>query len=254
MTSAPDIHALTGPYVLDAVADDERTAFERHLASCSDCGAEVSDLRDTVTKLSTFVAAAPPASLKASVMKASAQIRQLPPVRRAEIGSSARPTKARPRVLRRALTLAAAFLAIAASGGIALDQHRDNAATTAVATRAATILAQPDARTVHGSVSGGGQATVVLSGQQGAAVVLIRDLKPLTGGKTYQMWLIDASHNARSIGLTDGKSLRPTVVTGGVTGKVAFAVTVEPYGGSSHPTLPSSGSLEPVVQLPAPTA
>ncbi|MEU4396791.1 anti-sigma factor [Kribbella sp. NPDC023855] len=253
MTPLPDIHALTGPYVLQAVDDLERAAFEQHLATCTDCRAEVDDLRESVTRLSLYVARRPPAALKTKVITAVGRVRQLPPAIRAETNTD-RATRARPRVLRRSLTVAAAVLAITATGGVALDQYRENAATTAISSRAATILAQPDTRTVHGAVSGGGQATVVLSRQQDAAVVLVRGLKPLTGRKTYQLWLIDGAQNARSIGLTDSKSLQPTVVAGGVTGKVAFGVTVEPRGGSARPTLPSNRALEPVLRLSAPTA
>ena len=167
--------------------DDERAGFERHLATCADCGTEVSDLREPVTKLSVYVATPLLAGLKPKVITVIEQSRQRPPVRRTEVAASNRP-----RIARRFLALAAAFVAIAGSGAIALDQRRENTATTAISTRAATILAQADAHTVHGGVIGGGQATVVLSSQQDAAVVVIRDLKPLPGGKIYQLWLIDA--------------------------------------------------------------
>ncbi|WP_020385201.1 anti-sigma factor [Kribbella catacumbae] len=247
MTLTPDIHALTGPYVLNAVDADERAGFEQHLAICTDCTADVHDLREAVTKLSASVATQPPARLKATVMAATDRVRQLPPVIPAHAHGRSR--HAPRQVLRRSLTLAAAFLAIATSGAVALDQYRANAETTAVSTKAATILAQSDTRTVHGAVTGGGQATVVMSQQQDAAVVLVRGLKPLTGRKTYQLWLIDGSRNARSIGLTDGKSPHPTVVNGGVAGKVALGVTIEPRDGSTTPTLPSGGVLQPVVQL-----
>ncbi|MEV6417782.1 anti-sigma factor [Kribbella sp. NPDC051718] len=249
MTTTPDIHALSGPYVLDAVDGAERAGFEQHLAHCIDCGTDVDDLREAVTKLSVYVARQSPAGLKSKVMTAASWVRQLPPTPRAATGDVVQFKPARSRTLRRSLTLAAAFLAIAASGGVALDQYRDNAATTAISTRAATILAQPDTRTVHGAVVGGGQATVVLSSRQDAAVVLVRGLKPLTGRTTYQLWLIDVANNARSIALTDGKSLTSTVVTGDVTTEVAFAVTIEPQGGSAHPTLPTSGNLQLVVHL-----
>jgi anti-sigma-K factor RskA len=251
VTSPSDIHALSGPYVLDAVDDQERADFERHLAGCPDCGAEVDDLREAVTKLSGYVARQPPAALRPRVLHAAGRTRQQAPASRTEESGTGHSKSARVRVVQRSLTLAATFLAIAASGGVALDQYRDNVATTAISTRAAEVLAQPDTRTVHGAVIGGGQATVVLSGRQDAAVVLIRDLKPLTGHKTYQLWLIDGSQNARSIGLTDGKSLKPTVVTGGVAGQVAFGVTIEPRGGSVRPTMPASGGLQPVVPLDA---
>jgi anti-sigma-K factor RskA len=145
--------------------------------------------------------------------------------------------------------LAAAFVAIAGSGAIALDQHRENNATVAISNRAAAILAEPDSRTVRGVVTGGGNVTVVVSKQKDAAVVLVRGLKPLQGRKTYQLWLVDSAKHARSIGLTNGRSLQPTVVTGGVSDQVAFSVTVEPDGGSAQPTAPADGVPQPVVNL-----
>lgn len=243
MTPPPDIHALSGPYVLNAVDDSERAAFEQHLANCADCSAEVDDLRESVTRLSLYVARQPPATLKLQVTTAADRLRQLPPV-----SSLTRPRPAGARIVRRSLTLAAALLAIATSGAVALDQYRDNTAATAISTRAATILAQPDTLTIHGQVTGGGQATVVLSRQQDAAVVLVRNLPPLSGRKTYQLWLIDASGNAHSIGLTNGKSLLPTIVRNGMAGKTAFSVTIEPRGGSTHPTPPATGQ-HPIIQL-----
>ena len=42
-----DIHALSGAYAVDAVDDIERASFERHLASCPTCRAEVASLRET---------------------------------------------------------------------------------------------------------------------------------------------------------------------------------------------------------------
>jgi anti-sigma factor RsiW len=50
MTIAAEIHTLTGPYVLDAVDDDERVAFERHLAVCAACTAEINGLREAIAK------------------------------------------------------------------------------------------------------------------------------------------------------------------------------------------------------------
>ena len=41
-----DIHALSGAYAVDALDDIERARFERHLAECADCRAEVASLRE----------------------------------------------------------------------------------------------------------------------------------------------------------------------------------------------------------------
>lgn len=94
----------------------------------------------------------------------------------------------------------------------------------------------------------------MVSGSRDAAVVVLRDLRPLDRRKTYQMWLVDVSNRARSIGLTNGRSAQPTIVEGGVAGQTSFAVTVEPRGGSEQPTVSPTGGLEPVVHLDLPVA
>ena len=46
-----DIHALSGAYAIDALDDVERARFERHLAECADCRAEVASLREAAALL-----------------------------------------------------------------------------------------------------------------------------------------------------------------------------------------------------------
>jgi anti-sigma-K factor RskA len=246
MTIAAEIHTLTGPYVLDAVDDDERVAFERHLAVCAACTAEINGLREAIAKFSLDVVAAPPAGLRSAVLARVDEIRQRGPVRRTEDDGVPRP---RWRMSRRVmLTLAAAFVAVGTSGGIAIDQYRDNAATSTISSRVNEILADPNARTLRGDVVGG-QATIVVSRQRDAAVVLVQGLRPLPGDQTYQLWMIDSARVAHSVGLVKAGSTAPTVVNRGVGDKVAFGVTVEPEGGSVQPTLPVTGDLQPVVRL-----
>ena len=40
------LHALSGAYVVDALDDDERELFEKHLPGCRDCQAEVATMLD----------------------------------------------------------------------------------------------------------------------------------------------------------------------------------------------------------------
>ncbi|GAB3837258.1 anti-sigma factor [Kribbella italica] len=241
MTTTAELHTLTGPYVLDAITDDERDGFERHLALCTACTAEIDSLREAIARLSLEIATEPPTGLKSLVLARIEEIRQQRPVSRAADVPDTRRRMSR-RVL---LTLAAAFVAVGTSGAIAIDQYRDNAATTTTSARANEILAEPDARTLHGAVTGG-QATLVVSRQRDAAVVLVQGLRSLPEGMTYQLWMVDSSRTAHSIGLVEDGA---TVVTRGVADKVAFGITVEPEGGSATPTLPATGGLRPVVQL-----
>ena len=233
----PDVHTLTGPYVLDALPEDERARFEQHLTECGFCTNEVAELRGAAVKLATQVATPPPPALKADVMSAIEHIRQLPP-----LVPGATDEVSRRRFSRRSvLTLAAAALGVAASGGIAIDQYRDKQEVIQANERMAAVLAEPDARTVHGAVKGGGQATVVTSAEADAAVVVLRDLPRLPANRTWQLWMIDPNRTAHSVGLASGDLT--TVVEGSVTGSIAFGLTVEPTGGSPEPTLPAAALL-----------
>ncbi|TDW24520.1 anti-sigma factor [Kribbella kalugense] len=228
----PDVHTLTGPYVLDALPEDERVRFEAHLTECTFCSTEVAELRTAAVKLATQVSTPPPPALKANVMAAINDVRQLPPqVPVVEPGPRVR------RFTRRSvLTLAAAALAVAAAGGVAVDQYRDRTAAEHANQQMAAVLAQPDARTVHGTVEGGGQATVVLSTKADKSVVVLRDLPKLPADHTWQLWMMDPANKATSLGLTDGDLTR--VINGSTTGMATFGLTIEPTGGSPTPTLP----------------
>jgi anti-sigma-K factor RskA len=136
------------------------------------------------------------------------------------------------------LALAAAALAVAAAGGVAIDQRQDRTAAERANQQLAAVLAQPDARTVHGTVEGGGQATVVLSTKADKSVVVLRDLPKLPKDRTWQLWMMDPSNKATSIGLATGDITQ--VVNGSTTGMATFGLTIEPDGGSRTPTLPAA--------------
>ncbi len=75
-----DIHALSGAYALDALPDDERSAFEAHLAQCEPCRTEVRELQETATRLAEGTELAPPPHLRERVMTAVARTRQDSPL------------------------------------------------------------------------------------------------------------------------------------------------------------------------------
>ncbi|HEU4948394.1 MAG TPA: anti-sigma factor [Kribbella sp.] len=231
--STPDVHTLTGPYVLNALPEDERIGFEAHLADCQSCSAEVAELREAANKLGTAVAMEPPPALKARVMAATATTRQLPPLLPSEPDHQPRRTFSR----RSFFSLAAAGVAVAGAGGIAIDQYRDNARTKRQNEQLAALLSETDAKTVRGPVVGGGQATVVVSARQDAAAVVLRGLRQLPDDKTYQLWLMDKSQTAHSVGIAEADQTK--LVEGGVADKVTFGLTVERKGGATEPTLPA---------------
>ncbi|MGN6523744.1 MAG: zf-HC2 domain-containing protein, partial [Actinomycetes bacterium] len=77
---SPEIHTLTGVYAVNALDGDERAEFEQHLASCPACQAEVRELQATAARLGDAEEVVPPPAMKASVLAAIRQTRQLPPV------------------------------------------------------------------------------------------------------------------------------------------------------------------------------
>ena len=63
-----DMHPLSGAYAVDALDDIERARFERHLAECPDCAAEVASLREAAAMLAHSVDTGPSAELRAKVL------------------------------------------------------------------------------------------------------------------------------------------------------------------------------------------
>jgi anti-sigma factor RsiW len=76
----PEVHALTGAYVCDALDDAERAAFEEHLARCEACAQEVAELSETTAVLAMAAAQAPPERLYAAVSAQIEVTRQLAPL------------------------------------------------------------------------------------------------------------------------------------------------------------------------------
>ncbi|MDX6280974.1 MAG: hypothetical protein QOH03_2045 [Kribbellaceae bacterium] len=234
--TTPEVHALTGPYVLNALPEDERIGFETHLADCQSCSAEVAELREAANKLGTAVATEPPPALKSRVLAEIATTRQLPPLVRPEVQIELPAPVRRKTYNRRSLfSLAAAGLLVAGAGGIAIDQYRDNSQAHRQNQELASLLAEPDAKTVRGNLKNGGQAAVVMSASKDTAIVLLNNLPKLPADKTYQLWLSDKSQTMHSVGVTtaDGSKL----IQGGVADKVAFGLTIENKPSATEPTL-----------------
>jgi anti-sigma-K factor RskA len=232
---SPDVHALTGAYVLDAVSDLERASFERHLAECDACAAEVRELRETATRLGQAATAEPPAHLRAKVLSAIKTVRQLPP----EVPMALGRHRASPRWALRLSTAAAAVLLVVASVlGVLLLRERDSAndaRTTASALSA--LLQSGDARVASGTAAAGGAATVVYSRSQDRALVLANGMPAVSPGKDYEAWVIGADDHLRPAGLLPHAGSATLNLTDIATAK-GFGVTVEPAGGSTTPTLP----------------
>ena len=85
MSEETDLHELVAAYALNALDDEDRAAFEQHLADCEQCTAALADLRDTAAALA-FVpeTVAPPAALRSRILEtASAERPNVVPLHRA---------------------------------------------------------------------------------------------------------------------------------------------------------------------------
>ena len=146
--------------------------------------------------------------------------------------------------------LAAAVTAAAVAAAVALGviqsstQHRLDQAQAASRSIAA-VLAAPDARlTVHRTTAGG-VATVVASRSRHALIISTAGLPALHGGKVYELWFL-SGQTARRAGLLPAPAAGRTapLLASGLAAGDAVALTVEPAGGTSHPT------TKPIVVVP----
>ncbi|KAK1178120.1 anti-sigma factor [Streptomyces sp. NBS 14/10] len=278
-------HALAGAYALNALDLKERRRYEKHLARCPGCAQEVRDLAQGAVRLARAVAAPAPPQMRQRVLAAAQATPQeahsaadggyaAPPVRAAHAGRSG-PGGRRARgggYLRRpvfGLRLAGAVAALsviaAAVLAVELVRTRDRLDQERGATRAVEqVLSAPDAHGVSARDAQGRGINAVTSRRLGAAVVTVSGLPAPPGGRTYQLWMIDAPPEGsqgessggssggspggaaapRSAGLLKGSGEGTPLVTGGFGAHTErLAVTLEPDGGSTRPT------TNPVVQL-----
>jgi anti-sigma factor RsiW len=217
-----DVHALSGAYALDALNDLERAEFERHLAACDSCRAEVSSLRDAAGHLADVSSTPPPADLRAKVLAGAQTVRPLPPL-------APEPERRR----RIPALAAAAALVIGLGAGAAV--WRPWQPDTVQVSLADRVRQAPDAQSWTQPLSAGGSVTVTRSKSVGAAIWKSTGLKALPSGRVYELWLQAPDESLKPAGLIsagDGE----IVMRGDATDAIGAGVTEEPSGGSPAPT------------------
>jgi len=166
---------------------------------------------------------------------------------------SGRPDADRPSLARRwtqmpRLVGAVAAASVAAAVGLGITQistqHQLNTvqASNAAITR---VVQAPDAR-IETKKTNGGDVTVVFSSEREAAVITTSELTSLPSGRVYQLWVL-SSTGARSAGLVSQPDQASQVLAADVRSGDKIGMTVEPSGGTSHPT------TTPVVVMPLTT-
>ena len=248
-----DAHALSGAYAIDALDDDEREVFEQHLAGCEDCRLEVASLQEAGALLGVDQHVAPPVDLRERVLADIAVVRPLPPLT-ASSGSVVSLSSRRHAGRRRtwpALAAAAAAVAVIGAGSVLWNPlgGNDDLVAEAPPTSSAPsvdpvqqIIDAPDAETIAQGLDVGGSATVFRSRDLGEAAVVTRGLPAPGRGKDYQLWLrVDGE--MIPAGLQDTGDFS-ALLAGNATDAEAIGITVEPDGGSDHPT------TQPVAYVP----
>jgi anti-sigma-K factor RskA len=269
-----DIHALSGAYAVDALDDVERARFERHLADCSACQAEVESLVAAASELSVLTEATPPASLRAKVLTDIANVRPLPPLtapRGERDDDTVRPSAPAPEA-----STPSSGVTVDPSRGPGTDQRHAAdelserrrsktrgltrgwrlvvaAATVAVLaiggftawrqvntdpTRviADQVLAAGDRTSTAKRFPDGSVATVWRSASLHKAVIVTSKMPAAPGGKVYQLWLQDPTGHMASAGVMPPGPDQVVVLDGDASKATGAGITVEPPGGSGQPT------------------
>jgi anti-sigma factor RsiW len=239
------LHTLVGAYVMDAVPEADRVAFERHLTGCEQCRDEVRGLREATARLCAAAAIEPRPELREQTLLAATRLRQVPPLVAGQPGQSwwAR-VLARPRAGHYSwLTVAATAVAIVFAGAaVGLGVHLSSMQSSLTATQQrdhaiAAVLGEPDATTLTAKVMTGGTAKLVMSHRARALVFTGYRLSSLPSSESYELWIMRRGGDV-AVGMlpvSSGGMTGPMVVRGLLPGD-HLGLTVEPASGSRQPT------------------
>lgn len=255
-----EIHAAVGSYVVHALDENDRLAFDAHLSNCPPCQVEVAELSETVAELGWLVRQRAPDVVRHSVLSHVNEVRPLPPLavpvrtpphpasttqpmntqhttRQPTItqhtSSSHSTAKPGRRVV--AFALAAAFVAVVGLGGtvLTLDHQRQD---LLVSTQAQMqLLTAPDAKVYPGTVGSDAAVSFVVSKSRDQAMFVADDLPALDADHAYQLWSMMPQGAMPSTVFTSSGDVQVWMKPGIRMG-TGIALTIEPAGGSSQPT------------------
>ena len=243
---------LAGAYVLNALDEGEREAFELLLDQSPDLAAQVADLREAVAMFAVIDEQAPPQGLKSRVMAQIELIEQDAPephpardaisvehdltdevdADRVISIDDARTRRQRSTVLSRVgLAVGAIAAGVAAVLGLSLAQLNDRVQDIQrTADQVAAVVSADDAQQRSVALADGGVLSAVVSADDGAAVVVSRDLGEIGEDEIYALWTIDGEV-ATAVGeLTDGEAIAVSADFD------LIGLTVEPAGPLDQPT------------------
>jgi anti-sigma factor RsiW len=253
--SHDELRELLGVFALDAVEPAEAATVRAHLDECPRCRDEVAQHQQTAAMLANTGSQAPAAlwdAIATRIEPPPTMGQRFPGLQRPSRPRPARGRRIRPRQARRAAALvAAAAIAVIAVLGVQVSRldHRLNQVASASAAQglsaaARTALLDPGGRriTLASARRGGPPAAELIAVAGGTAFLFNERLPALPAAETYQLWaMIDGQ--AISVGIL---GVHPATVAVSLTTTIAatnaFAITVEPAGGSVAPSRPPVAS------------
>jgi anti-sigma-K factor RskA len=220
-----DPHDLLAAYALDALDDDERERFERHLPDCEECTEQLALLREPVAALAYAAEGpVPPKELRDRIVE----------------GARAEPRAAVIKLPRRnwALGAAAAVAAAAAVLAIGLGLWANSLSNSLDRER----RANSDIKRLLGENASakpliGANGSLIVNRERKAAI-LVCGLADAPSAKTYEAWVITGNSPEPAGTFSGGGDCSPVFLTQRVPKKATVAVTLERAGGATSPTLP----------------
>lgn len=245
MNTDENEHDQVGAYVLDALSDEERLAFERHLAGCEACRAEVADLQRVVDVLPLACDAVEPSpALRDRLMAAiEAEQDERAPLVAIPGGRTAPRGRMRWRLPEIVGIAAAAILVIGLGLWNVHLQQQINQDRSALAYQQQVAQAIATGAAVSSipatNKSPGASAAVVQPRNRRPAYLIVQGLKPAAARHVYEVWFIRGHAKPVPVTVFSPAGSEPQVVPlpMSASGYTLAAVTVEP-GRVQAPTGP----------------
>ncbi|ARC55876.1 Anti-sigma-K factor RskA [Frondihabitans sp. 762G35] len=267
----PETDNLSASYALNALSDEERTAFETRIDESPEIRTEVAEMTETALLLGRAVEpVTPSAGLRSSIMGLLDSTPQLPRLEtvaqdaRGDESTTPSWSPAEPAApsgeLRQPTPLARqrwfmrpVVLAVSAAAAVALVFGAVSLGTSGLGQRPAPvaasdpsmsqILAASDVQHTAADISTGGSATLYWSNKLSRSAVVLNGVPALPSDKTYQLWYINGSKIASAGTVTASSNGLTQVLQGDLKTGDVVGITVEPAGGSNQPT------TKPIVTL-----
>jgi len=223
-------------YALHALDDEDLRALDERLGDADETTRAEFDTavrlaRETMAAASSLVAVTPPASLRRDLLRQVSGDDLAKRRNDEQRNDERRNGKRRWQVAVASAAAAVVFLV----GGVVIGRQVTQAPPAPSVT--AQILDSPDMQSSSTDIPGGGTATAMYSKDANAAMLVMNGVAPPQPDTVYQMWLVRDSEPVPA-GTMGPEQVSPTTtaVLQDLDGATQLGFTVEPPGGSSHPT------------------